>query len=285
MWNLFKKDNNENKVVIIEEPKLITKNKTTNEIIEEIHESFYTEVDKLLASAKILKSTDTQLEDLIKKAERLKSLGFTNTKECKEAQIEIDRLQSIKDENIAKKDLHEAINYFSQKYPLYKFITEESVVKICNKYGLVYGTVDRYLGTVPDKNLKEINSFKIKDEDICCVIYNTNHFGHVPYVRSNKTINKYITKTEYINNSKKTEIDYYMNRRYSEIPLEIAAPQKDFNMEGYEIEDSKLVLKKVEIPDPVVLRPVVYNSKKYYLIITAWGDEASDELVVNQKFN
>jgi len=35
------------------------------------------------------------------------------------------------------------------------------------------------------------------------------------------------------------------------------------------------------LADPVVLQPV----KGGYLIITAWGDEASDELVVNQKFN
>jgi len=35
----------------------------------------------------------------------------------------------------------------------------------------------------------------------------------------------------------------------------------------------------------VVLKPVVYNKQKYYLIVTAWGLEASDELVVNQKMN
>ena len=50
-----------------------------------------------------------------------------------------------------------------------------------------------------------------------------------------------------------------------------------------ELKDFKL--SKIEIPDPVVLQPVMFNKTKYYLIVTAWGDEASDELVVNQNHN
>lgn len=60
-------------------------NRSTQDIIDEIHETFYTEVDRLLAEAKILKSTDTRYESLIEKSKQLKALGFTNTKECKDA--------------------------------------------------------------------------------------------------------------------------------------------------------------------------------------------------------
>jgi hypothetical protein len=46
---------------------------------------------------------------------------------------------------------------------------------------------------------------------------------------------------------------------------------------------------KVKPPkeDPIVLYPVHHNNNgsKYYLIVTAWGDEASDSLVVNHKMN
>ncbi len=70
---------------------------------------------------------------------------------------------------------------------------------------------------------------------------------------------------------------------YSKCPLEIAAPVKDFNMTSHEIKDFKI--SKIEIPDPVVLQPVIYEGIKHYLIVTAWGDEAEDELVVNQKMN
>ena len=50
-----------------------------------------------------------------------------------------------------------------------------------------------------------------------------------------------------------------------------------------ELKDFKL--SKIEIPDPVVLQPVNFKGEKYYLIVTAWGDEASDELVVNETLN
>lgn len=46
---------------------------------------------------------------------------------------------------------------------------------------------------------------------------------------------------------------------------------------GLELKEGYKLTKK-HIPDPVVLQPI----KNGYLIITAWGDEASDELVVNQ---
>ena len=68
-----------------------------------------------------------------------------------------------------------------------------------------------------------------------------------------------------------------------ECPLEIAAPVKDFNMDGMEVKDFKII--KQEIPDPVVLKPVVFNSTKYYLIITAWGLESEDEIVTNHNMN
>ena len=41
------------------------------------------------------------------------------------------------------------------------------------------------------------------------------------------------------------------------------------------------LVKTVNIPDPVVLQPVCGG----YLIVCAWGDEASDEIVVNQQMN
>jgi len=60
----------------------------------------------------------------------------------------------------------------------------------------------------------------------------------------------------------------------------ICAPKSDFNTMGYEVREGyKLVY------DPIVLQPVEYNGIKGNLIITAWGDEASDEIVVNQTMN
>lgn len=290
MFRLFKKSAT-NKVMIAE-PKADLRGKTVNEVVEEVHETFYTEVDKLLASAKIANSLDTDKQDLIEKCARLKALGFTNTKEVKEAEAEIARLDELKRDNEAKKTLIEAINYFSFKYPNYKFITEKSVEKICAKYNLVYGAIDGYTGTVPDKNLKHIEDFRVLEDDECFV-YEELHYskfsgGERSMRREYKTSEHFKRKQELKNNP-----DYYhrsmMMRSMGCIeinmkcPLEIAAPLKDFYMPGIKVKGHKV--SKVEIPDPIVLKPVIFNNQKHYLIVTAWGIEAGDELVVNANHN
>jgi hypothetical protein len=273
----------------IAEPKKSLKSKTTTEIIEEIHESFFTEVDKLFATAKVSNSLDTNKQALLDKCKRLKTIGFTNTKEVKEAEIEIERINNLQKENEQKQELIEAINFFSIAYPTYKFITEDSVNKICQKYGLVYGEISRYLGTVPDKNLKHIEQFNVHDEHECYIT------GTIitDFRRSSKPINmKYITKEEHeVISLRRSKQDEYallllsMNSREINLkcPLEIAAPIKDFDMKGMEVKDNKI--QKIQIPDPIVLKPVVFKNKKHYLIVTAWGEEASDEIVVNQQMN
>jgi hypothetical protein len=199
-----------------------TQPKSVKDVIEEIHESFYTEVDKLLAEAKVSKSLDTDKQDLIDKCNRLKALGFTNTKEVKEAESEIERLNRLKAENQAKNNLTEAINYFSFKYPHYKFITEDSVKKICQKWNLIYGTIDNYIGNVPDKNLKHIEDFKIDETDDCYSYSFRSMFGSVS---TNANISA--SKAELM----KKEIDrlpiHTHRASIEKSPLEIAAPAKD----------------------------------------------------------
>lgn len=250
-------------------------------IIQEIHDSFDTEVEKLLADAKISRSTETTKQDLIAKRNRLVALGFSKTQECVEADAEIQRLSKINQENKAKGDLVRTIEYFSFRYPQYKFITEESVQKICSKYGLIYGEVSRYKGTVPDQNLKHIENFKISEEDECWEKGSRwVRFSDMEYVSAQEA--------EVDNRSFEMAMekgDYYLASLFSrsKSPLEIAAPKSDFDLDGMEIKNHQL--SRIQVPDPVVLKPVFHNGKKHYLVVTAWGLEASDELVVNQKMN
>jgi len=259
------------------EVRVVQPTKTTNELIDEIHETFYTEVDRLLAEAGVTFSLETNKQELIDKCERLKKLGFTNSKEVAEAQTEISRLRQLEKENTAKQDLIEAIKHFSFEYPDYKFITEESVKKICEKYNLVYGEIGRYIGNVPEENLTHMEQFSIKKEDECFIEERRSSWS---------TEKKYINQKDYERGIKPTSSDYRMVSmsssyyHYEKAPLEIAAPLKDFNMTASEVKDFKI--SKIEIPDPVVLKPVMYNRNKYYLIVTAWGKEAEDELVKNK---
>lgn len=257
----------------------VLKGKSTNEIVAEIHETFNTEVDRLLKEAGILKPLPDTDVKLLTKADRLRILGFNNTVETKEASKQRSAKSEIERHNRAKDKLKETIKYFSDKYPLYKFITEESVVKICKKYNLIYGEVGRYVGDVPDKNLWEIENFKIDEKDELweeeCVSYMS--------MRSRREL-KYMDKEEAEKRNNDHSFTSHGHYIYNKASMEIAAPLKDFNTEGMEVENFKLN-KKIEIPDPVVLHPVFYKGEKHYLIITAWGEEASDELVVNQNFN
>jgi len=260
---------------VVTETTEVVKEKTVYELVEEIHDTFFTEVDRLLKSANEFNSLETNKQELIDKHDRLQSLGFTSSKEVKEASDEIKRLEGLRKENKKKEELIDAINYFSFKYPQYKFITEESVKKICQKYGLVYGSVDKYIGEVPDKNLKHIEDFKIDEDDEAWVEIVGNYIigTGTRNIISKKDIPK--EKIHILNESGSFT-------RYDKESLEIAAPLKDFNMVKSVVKDQKI---QNEVPDPIVLKPVIFNKTKHYLIVTAWGPEASDELVVNHKMN
>src|SRR5574343_1279822 len=302
MFKIFKKYESNNKIIeetksdlniksvneIIEETKSDLNIKSVNEIIEEIHETFYTEVDKLLFRSKIINSLNTDKQYLVDKCERLQALGFTNTKEVKEAKMEIERLNKLKQENESKKNLVDAINYFSFKYPNYKFITEDSVKQICKKYNLVYGTIDKYIGSVPDINLKHIENFKIQKDDEC-------YLHELEYV--DWTDRPKVKTYKNFENFKKSNNDFngqpnFFTRRFKEhgvletnrkCSLEIVAPLNDFNMVGMKVEDYNILT--IQIPDPIVLQPVIFNNQKHYLIVTAWGIEARDEIVINPNNN
>lgn len=272
MINFFKKT---------DAPKTAAPAKSKNEVIQEIHGSFFTAPDDLLAQAKISKSVETTKQELIDKAARLSSLGFANTKEVQEAQIEIDRLNRLDAENQAKASMIRAIEHFSFRYPQYKFITEASVKKICAKYNLVYGNVGKYIGTVPDKNLKHIEDFKIKDEDKAYLEVEEGMFHYATRFIDQNTYSRQVNPHSY---DAMRGVRYRTtSTSYRECPLTIVAPVSDFNMGKSELKDFQV--SDVFIPDPIVLAPVFFEGQRHFLVVTAWGEEASDQDVVNQKMN
>lgn len=260
--------------------KVLFNNLSNSEIVKQIHDEFYSEVDELLRKAGIMHRTELNKNPGLEKAERLRKLGFKNNRLVKGLEMEEEFIEENKQENEEKKFLSDAIMYFSQKYPMYKFITIESINKICDKYGLCYSTVDNYIGDVPDENLKQIENFKIAKEDIGYTDDRTDvNYNHgISY-----SYKKYAKKA------------YKWKRGYVKFPLVIVAPESDFDMRSGLERRGNALGRKIE--DPIVLQPVVYESKEkdnygdykssrgYYLIVTAWGDEASDPLVVNGNHN
>jgi len=82
-------------------------------------------------------------------------------------------------------------------------------------------------------------------------------------------------------------------------PLVVVASQRDFHQnEQLGVKDCKVQYYNFKftpiparhIPDPVVLQPVQWKSEagtmlKFYLVITAWGDEAKDPALYNVNRN
>lgn len=260
---------------------------SVKETIEEIHQTFYSAGDKLLKEANEIINQNGPSS--IDKANRLKKLGFKNT-------IEVRQLESIK----MTQDLANLIQYYQMNYPNNKFITEEQVVSICKKYNLVCAPINAYSGFVPETKLKEVENFKIKNSDEkpsmikILSAWNTGAIGDYSYrsrgarhihnqlgldlIPSDHPSLKFHGSNLFsVNGGYVEKIKVYESKE-----LLICAPKKDMNLKGLEkIGAIFTSFTAITVPDPVVLQPC----KGGYLIVTAWGDEASDELVVNQKLN
>lgn len=234
---------------------------SVQEVIQEIHDTFNTEVDRLFDYAKNPGDVSTISQNLLNKSEKLSKLGFSSAKEFVEVEKESLRIGKIKKENEIKADLVKAIHHFKFYYPPYKFITEESVEKICKKYGLIYEKVRNYKGNVSDKNLQDIEKFKIREEDEC-YISNIKEYAEC----ANKELlyeNKYQETYELFHCQ-----DY--RKFFVKCSLEIASLFSDFNLINTEINDFKL--SQIEVFDPVILQPVFFNKNKYYLILTPFNN-------------
>jgi len=228
------------------------------EAVKEIHREFFTSSDKLLIEAQsiIKKSED---KDIVK-GSRLNKLGFKNTDQAKRSSETVEEVKRT------KKEMEYAL-YYKKTYPLNKFITANEVRRICEKYGLACAPVSRFTGFVPEKNLSEIENFSgLLDLD------------KVKDIKSLGTYNEFEGKILNDGGESAERYSGVFKKIYEEKELKICAPRKDMDLSGMETEDGYFFDEKKDIPDPIVLT----HCKGGYLILTAWGPEASDPLVVNE---
>lgn len=236
-------------------------NKSVSETIEEIHNSFDIASELALKEAKEILSKPIMSNE--EKIQKMMSLGFTNAKGIDKYKEETND-KRLKEQEIA------FISEWSQKYPQYKFILERQVEDICEKYSLVCGPSNRYKGDIPMKNLLEIESFKIREED---ERYETSSWGRKSYKSKKELL---FSNYTYDKDMNWFHEDY--DRVYRKSSFEICAPISDMNTRGMKLEGHKLVQ---EIPDPIVLYPVNGG----YLIVSKWGLEGDDPSLVNEVMN
>lgn len=261
------------------------------EIITQIHKEFEESGDELLKQAEALLDTLPHINS--EKTKRLQSLGFKNVPEVKQA---IETEQKI----VSTKIVADLIKYYQRHYPFNKFITDNEVTKICSKYDLVCGEIGLFKGFVPETKLKDIENFKLRKED-SGILYG-DHFLQNAKVVLNKHSAQYfhiIKDNEEFTHERcafqsndgirfyATDSNNIFGLRGVDTPschihinsgFMICAPMKDMDLTGMEVKNYRVVK---HIPDPVVLKRVNGG----YLIVTAWGDEASDEIVVNSISN
>ena len=249
----------------------------TEKVIADIHNEFDTAGEKLLADAKkiLADSTDTG------KAERLKKLGFIQAQP-------VGRAKKLMEEKANSKAIAERVEYFRTYYPNNKFITKEMVESICKKYGLLCGSIGRYIGDVPLKNIAEMEAFTLRQEDMRSYTGLHRHMNSITIQWKMNAFDQNISAmgimgrmgNPYGHVSAPTAEE--ANRLasqvyYSKEGFDICAPEKDFDMTRAEKKGFFIS----EIPDPIVLQPV----KGGYLIVSKWGLAASDELAINEGSN
>lgn len=252
--------------------------------IEQIHKEWFTAAEQLAC-----RFSQEKVDKVNEKIQRLQSLGFNVTKDNENLQelYDADRVKFVIDE-------------YSVSHPMNKVISIRDVKRLCEKYDLVYGSLDRFTGFVPDKNLKEIEQFYHKDLRTWIVGMSRDSWGN-GYLSGEQEFFTEISAKEAFDDlvAKANESEekrrsanprYYLQISLRERPIMkrkgiflIAAPKKQMIVNDDEqIQDFKIT-ERPAYPDPVVLFPIDHGN--HFLIVTAWGDEASDEIVVNPKHN
>lgn len=260
-------------------------------IIEKIHEEFKRSADSSLKkSKKFLKSYKPIEIKESSDVDFLKSIGFNNVDfvrqqdEFNKNAVEKNFQDTLKLEN--DKALAERILELKKLYPNYSVVTEDTIKSICNKYGLVFASSKYYTGSIPNKNIAELQEFTknvVIDDDN--KIYYRFITKHSIYEKSNeeflkKYLSIYITKERYDDSPR----DFYYDAvvpiyekdddNYELVDFFIAAPPKDFNFEKINIyssfingivyaKNSEILsaakgVKTIQmIEDPVIVKPIM----------------------------
>lgn len=222
--------------------------------VKEIHEDFMSVVERHISEEeRFLKQALEDNRETYERGERLCELGFGGP-ECNFYVMHQIRKVEL-EENLKAK------NYFNTKYPKYKFILHKDLLSLCDKYGLFCSDAKQFVAEIPEKNLVEIEKAKneVKAEDMGHLSHQGTGFYSVLQLEEEEMTSAGIA------------------------PFRVVA-----NLECFS-EWAQQSLKKQRvastIPDPIVLMPVANGRHAGYLIVTAWGDEASLPEVVNEKMN
>jgi hypothetical protein len=262
--------------------------------VELIHAEFDQAQELILKEAlEIIKHNTIENSDHV---ESLKKLGFVNTEIVEKSTEKIKKVKM-------GKHLADTVVYYKQAYPFLKFITEEKLDQICEKWGLVYASVKAYKKDVPAKNVKELlNVQPLKSYDARPTKYK---FSKLDCSSSHgDDVIKWLTETEFdfdpcgriigVDDMVKKMCPYKYDSEFylywtgsrsvqiNKDGLFIAAPANHFNLNGLDKKGKfgffEKIKTKVVVNDPIVFRYV----KGGIQILSKWGLEAEDIDILNE---
>lgn len=173
------------------------------------------------------------------------------------------------------------IDAYKEKYlGIYKFILEPQLERVCEKYNLYVRKLQYFLGDIPEKNIQDIMNFKVYINDLPISNNHKNNISHFLYQNTDAYRNGI--------SNRKLKIELKDFKKLQLLPLlEIASVKSLLHSEAF-LRSKERIIGSAEIEpknqvdlDPIVLCKTIHG----YIIITAWGDEANDELVLNQNQN
>lgn len=202
----------------------------------------------------------------------------------------VDQLEKLT--KLGFSDIKLKTNSLIVKYPNMKIIHSKAIKEICEKYNLINGPVDRFVGDIPRKNadeiLRNVDFVKNKIKEETLKIKKQGDYGSYYTFSKTEFLQKYGTekyeellKNEHISikkgflSSKK-----YFIVEYDVPKVRVIAPISDFDTKGMRVKNRKL--KNIKSEDPIV---IVEVDDKLWAVASAWGPEAADANVFNEMSN
>lgn len=199
-------------------------------------------------------------------ARALKEMGFTSA----------ENVRRVTDHD----EHHNQARMYRQKYPQFKFITEQVLDRVMDKFDLERKTLSAFKGAIPERNATELMAIKIDSADL------TNK-------ESPKMTHKAIVGGSNIPPFLKEILEEAASSALNDLfgsKLSSVLPAGRLNLSEIGaannqiisiVADPRLFEKQLAGVCPMVLAEV----KGGFLVLSAWGAEAADPEVLNQNMN
>jgi hypothetical protein len=235
--------------------------------VKSIPTKTFKEVHEELENESLFLDKNHDINDFRDKANFLYKIGFTNSIATKIYDAISENASVIQD-------------YKNKYHGIYKFILKPQLERVCEKYNLYVRDTKFFLGDIPEKNIKDMMNFQICIDDL-----------PIDEDEKDRIIMSLfgVPKRHLYFGTKAPMICIDEFSRFPRLSglIEIASIKSLFSDKAFERSNERIInTSEIEPKNQVDLDPIVLCRTKHgYLIITAWGDEANDELVVNENLN